>query len=157
MILTRNQFFLLLSIIFIMPVLVPKLIWIASSRKTIGEMRFVGHGNLGSALGISTYPVIRFAIGNDTIYFNGNINLNIRPGDKIDVRYQKNNPSDAKVNSFSCIWADAISYTLLPILVLLVLYIMPERLDPIIPKKSKILIGRKPFIKIIKSQTRFII
>ena len=120
------------------------------SKQAMGEMRFTGHGNLGSVLGVSSYPVIRFAIGMDTVYFNGNINLDLKPGDKISVRYQKDDPSDARVNNFICIWMDAVAYALLPVLVLLVLYIMPDRLDPIIPKRSKVILGKKPFIQIVK-------
>jgi hypothetical protein len=150
MVCTKNQFYLLLAIIFISPFLLNKIGWLVNSSKTIGEMRFVGHGNLGSALGISTYPVIRFMIGKDTIYFNSNVNLDIKPGEKIPVRYQKNDPSDARVDNFACIWMETIAYAMLPVLVLFVLYIMPDRLDPVIPKRAKVIIGKKPFLRILK-------
>ncbi len=69
-------------------------------------MYFTGHGNLGSVLGISTYPVIWFKSGKDTIFFNGNVNIPLKPDEKVSVRYKTDNPSDAKVNSFTCIWGD---------------------------------------------------
>ena len=121
-----------------------------NSKTAIAEMRFVGHGNLGSVLGISTYPVLRFVADGDSIYFNGNINMDLKKGDEISVRYQGDNHSDARINTFLGIWMDSVSYALLPFLILLVIYIMPERLDPIIPKKSKIILGRKPFLQVIK-------
>jgi len=40
-------------------------------------------------------------------------------------------------------------FALFPFLVLFVLYLTPDNLDPLIPRKSKILIGIRPFIRII--------
>ncbi|HEV3325595.1 MAG TPA: hypothetical protein VG052_08310 [Puia sp.] len=48
------------------------------------------------------------------------------------------------------IWAPTMVYSLFPLLILLVLLLTPERLDPLIPAKSKVLLGIRPFIKIIK-------
>ena len=142
---SRNQFFGLLLIIFIGPFLASKFIWLSTSALTTGTMRFTGHDNLGSVLGISTYPVIRFTRGTDTIYFNGNVNIDLQKGEMIPVRYQKNNPSDAKVSTFVCIWGDTLAYGLLPLLVLVVLYLHPDI-------KSSIHIGKKPFIMIVKKK-----
>ncbi len=150
MLLSKNRFFLLLIAVFIVPFIAQKLIWLAGSKKTTGELYFIGHGDLGSALGISTYPVIRFEAGKDTIEFKGNINPGFKPGEKIPVRYQQNNPADARIDSFVAIWMSSLAYALLPALSLLVLYFIPERFDPVIPKGSKVLIGKRPFIKIIK-------
>ncbi|MBS1599946.1 MAG: hypothetical protein JST75_17095 [Bacteroidetes bacterium] len=150
MVFTKNKFYLLLAVIVISPFLAGKMWWLMHSDKTIGEFRFIGHGNLGSALGISSYPVIRFMIGRDTIYFNGNVNLDGKTGEKIYIRYQKDNPQDACVDSFVCLWMETIAYALMPVLVLLVLYVMPDRLDPVIPKNAKVVIGKKQFFRIIK-------
>jgi len=79
MTLSRNQFFPLAAIIFIAPFLIPRIIWLAGSQQTMGEMRFRGYGNLGSVLGLSTYPVIRFQIGKDTFYMNGNVDMDLQP------------------------------------------------------------------------------
>lgn len=50
------------------------------------------------------------------------------------------------------IWGATVVYSLFPLLVLLVLFLTPERQDPLIPKKSTILLGIKPFIKIIPAR-----
>lgn len=42
-------------------------------------------------------------------------------------------------------------FALYPFLVFLILWLTPDQLDPLIPQKSTILIGRKPFIKILSS------
>jgi hypothetical protein len=47
------------------------------------------------------------------------------------------------------IWETTFVFALFPLLVLLVLFATPERLDPVIPWRSKILLGIKPFFRII--------
>jgi len=47
------------------------------------------------------------------------------------------------------VWGATLVFSLFPLLILLVLLLTPERLDPLIPKKSRILLGIRPFIKII--------
>ena len=46
-------------------------------------------------------------------------------------------------------WSGTLVFALCPLLVLLILFLTPDRFDPLVPKKSTILIGIKPFIKII--------
>jgi|GEM_PF-342549 len=149
MILRRNQLFFLFVTAIVLPFFAYKLLWLATTKKTNGTVYFIGHGNLGSALGISTYPVVRFAAGRDTVEFKGNINLDIKPGEIVPVRYQKNEPEDAKINSVICIWGDTLVYAFFPFIVLLIIFFMPERFDPVFPKGSQILIGKRPFIRII--------
>jgi len=48
------------------------------------------------------------------------------------------------------VWGASFVYSLFPLLTLLVLLFTPERLDPLIPRKSKILIGIRPLIKIVR-------
>ena len=148
MILSRNSFFLILLCIFLLPLPLYKLFWLAGSRETTGTLYFIGHGNLGSVLGISTYPVIWFLSGKDTIFFNGNVNIPLKPEEKVSVRYQRNDPSDAKVNTVSCIWGDTLAYEFGPFLIFLIVFFHPD----LIPKKAKILIGKKPFLKFVEDE-----
>ncbi|MBS1974850.1 MAG: hypothetical protein JST13_10900, partial [Bacteroidetes bacterium] len=80
---------------------------------------------------------IRYQVGKDSLYFNNNVYLNQNPGELVNIRYQKNNPSDAIADNFFSIWAQALVYAFFPFLILLVIYLTPERPDPIIPRKSK--------------------
>src|SRR5450432_4352267 len=144
MILSRNSFFLVLFCLFLLPLPLYKLFWLARSKETTGSLYFIGHGNLGSVLGTSTYPVIRFQTGKDIVIFNGNVNIPLRPDEKVSVRYQRNDPSDAKVNTFSCIWGDTLAYSLAPILVFIVVFFHPD----LVPKKAKVFLGkRKPWVR----------
>ncbi len=146
MILSRNSFFLLVFVIVLLPLPLYKLIWLAGTRETTGKMYFLGHGNLGSVLGISTYPVISFRAGKDTIYFNGNVNIPLKPGEEVSVRYSKADPSDAKMNTFSCIWGDTMAYSLAPFLICLIVFLHPD----LVPRKTKLRLGKKPFIKYVE-------
>jgi hypothetical protein len=143
MILSRNSFFIFLFILFILPLPLYKLIWVATSKETTGTIYFTGHGNLGSVFGISTYPVIRMKVKSDTIYFNGNVNIPLKPDEKVSVRYQRNDVTDAKINMFTCIWGDTLAYEIGPFLIFLVIFFHPD----LVPKNARIILGRKPLIR----------
>ncbi|MBS1599943.1 MAG: hypothetical protein JST75_17080 [Bacteroidetes bacterium] len=53
------------------------------------------------------------------------------------------------------VWSGTMVFATFPLLVLLVLYFTPEKLDPLIPRKSKILLGIRPFIKIIPPTEKY--
>ena len=146
MILTRNSFFLMLFTLFILPLPLYKLIWVVTSKRTVGTMYFTGHGNLGSVLGISTYPVVWFRSGNDTIFFNGNVNISLTEGQQVSVRYQRNDPVDAKLNMFSSIWGDTLAYDLAPVLIFLVIFFHAD----LVPKNAKVVLGRKPLVRFVQ-------
>jgi hypothetical protein len=146
MIFNRKSFFLSLFIVMVLPLPLYKMLWLATSRQTIGTMYFIGHGNLGSVFGISTYPVIWFIHGKDTIYFNSNVNIPLKPEEKISVRYQRNDPTDARINYFSSIWGDTLAYDLAPLLIFLVMFLHPD----LVPRKAKIVLGKKPVVKILE-------
>jgi len=146
MIVSRNLFFLVLLCLFLLPLPIYKLFWLARSRETTGTLYFIGHGNLGSVLGISTYPVIWFRSGPDTVYFNGNVNIPLKPDEKVSVRYQISDPSDAKINTLTCIWGDTLAYEFGPLLIFLIIFFHPD----LVPKNSRILIGKKPFLKFLE-------
>jgi hypothetical protein len=132
-----------------MPFIGYKIAWLATSVKTTGIMWFMGH-TLEEQGNITSHPVIKFKAGNDSLYFNNNVVIDFKPGEKIPVRYQISNPHDAKADTFTCMWSDTLVYISFPFLVLLVLFFIPDRFDPIIPKKSKIIFDKKYFIRIIK-------
>lgn len=147
MIISRHTFFLILFAIINMPIPIYKLAWLATSVETTGTMFFTGHGNLGSVLGISTYPVIWFKAGKDTILFNGNVNIPLKEGEQVSVRYQKNNPGEAKINTFSCIWGDSLAYASGPFLIFWIIFFHPD----LIPKKSRVVLGKKPLVRFVSS------
>jgi len=152
MLLARNIFFLLLLCIFVLPFTGYKLYWLARSHRTIGIMCFTGHTL--TSLGTSSHPVILFTVGKDSIFFNGNSNLDITPGSPVPVRYQKDNPSDARIDNAISLWGDTLAWSLYPFLVLLVLYLTPSRLAPLVPSGAQIrLDNRSPFIHIIPKKT----
>jgi len=146
MILSRNQFFLLLFMLIVMPFYAVKLNWIAHSTVTGGRMWFKGH-TLEDLGNISEHLVIKYKVGNDSLWFD-TMNDEMEEGSIVSVRYQTNNPKDAKINSFKWLWMDTLLYSMAPLLIFLVLYLTPDKFDPLIPKKAKIIIRKKPFIEI---------
>jgi hypothetical protein len=133
------------------PFLIYKIIWLANSKKTNGTVYFMGN-TLEVNGAVSSHLVIIFKAGKDSITFNTIPDLPFKPNEPIPVRYQKNDPWDAKVDLPDRIWGDTLVYALAPLLILLVLFLTPERFDPLLPRKSKIIIGKNPFIRIIKNQ-----
>ena len=154
MLLTRNQFFLLLLLLFVVPVVTCKVCWLARSQRTLGVMCFTGHTL--ETIGVSRHPVIWFKAGNDSIFFNGNSNVDYRDGDLVPVRYRQDNPYDARIDIPISIWGDTFAWALYPFLVILVLYLTPERLQPLIPRSASVRLSRKkPYIKIINKHYEF--
>jgi hypothetical protein len=148
MLLSRNQFFLILLILFVIgPFYVPRALWLINSKKATGRGWFIGH-TLELQGDISQHLVIIFRAGNDSVFFNGG-GREFHVGDPVPVRYRKDNPSDARINTFSGMWEGVLIDSLLPLLTLLILFITPGRFDPLIPWKARIRIGIKPLIKII--------
>ena len=148
MLLSRTQFFLVLLLLVLGPFYVPRLVWLNRSEKATGLACFMGH-TLELHGVISSHLVILFKAGKDSVFFDAADNVGYKVGDRIPIRYQRANPSDARIDIPVCIWGDVWVNSLLPELVLLVLFITPGRFDPLIPWKAKVRIGIKPFIKII--------
>jgi hypothetical protein len=48
-------------------------------------------------------------------------------------------------------WDGTLVFALYPFLVFLILLLTPDRFDPLIPRNSKILVGIRPFIKILRT------
>ena len=145
--LNRNKFFLLIFIIFIGPFVAYKIIWIIRSQKTMGRVLF--RGRTIEVQGTSDHSVIKYSVGNDSLFFNTEDDLEMKKGEIVPVLYQKNNPTDACIDNFTGVWIGTMVYALFPLLIILVLYLTPQRFDPIIPRNAKIVFGKKPFIKII--------
>lgn len=148
MVLGRTLFFLLLALVLVFPFYGAKMLWLIHSRKATGIVWFVGH-TLELNGSISQHLVILFRVGNDSITFNTGGNQGFKTGDKVPIRYQRADPPDARIDSPFAIWADTVVNSLLPELFLLVLFLTPNRFDPLIPWKAKVRIGGKPVIKII--------
>jgi hypothetical protein len=145
MILRKHTFFLLLFVITFAPFLIYKLVWIAHSERTMGVMGFVGKSYTGQIQ--HYYSVISFQANNDTIWFNGNDNIFFKEGELVPVRYQKHQPSEARVDIFPSMWGDTLVYGGIPVLILLVLYLHPH----IFPRNTRFRFSsRKPFIHLIQ-------
>ena len=143
MLFTKLKFFLLLFVLIGTPFLVYKINWLLHSQRTVGTMSFVGKNQTGQIGHI--YSVVWFVAGKDTIWFNGNDNILFKPGEPVPVRYQKDNPNEARLDLFPSIWGDTIVYGGGPLLVLIALFLHRG----IMPHQSKVRLSKKrPFIAV---------
>jgi hypothetical protein len=141
---SKAAFILTLATLFVLPFVINRLVWLYHSVPATGTMCFMGK-TLDGQFG-SEYPVIKFSSnGKDTIFFKGNHGPQYNPGDIIPIRFQKNNPADARINKFTNIWVDTIIDIVVPAVFLLIVFLHPG----IIPHKSKIVVGKKPFIRLV--------
>ncbi|MES1219006.1 MAG: DUF3592 domain-containing protein, partial [Bacteroidota bacterium] len=137
MIIRKPTLFVIVLVIVITPFLLPKITWLARSKTTEGSVRFIGKNYSGQIT--HTYSVIRFEAGMDTFWFNSGDNIIFKEGESVPVRYEVNNPSDARVNIFADLWGDTLVYGAGPFFILLVVFFHPKG----VPKRMKLLVNYK--------------
>jgi hypothetical protein len=139
MILHRTTFFLALFGILLIPLLVPRMLWLLHAEKTMGIMAFETRGTAGDQLPL-TYSLIYFIHGKDTVWFNGLPGLGLKTGQLVPVCYQPGNPADAKVDHFIALWGDILVYGGIPLLMLVIIFLHPD----VIQRRSRVRLTRKP-------------
>ena len=142
---SKTSFIVLLAMLLVLPFLIYKAVWIIRAVPATGTMCFMGKTLNGQFS--SEYPVIKFtSTGKDTLFFNGAEGVQLKIGEQVPVRYYRNNPSGARVNNFQGMWVDTCIYAIIPLVILLIIFFHPD----IIPKRATIVIGKKPFIKLME-------
>jgi ABC-type phosphate/phosphonate transport system permease subunit len=145
MILRRSILFVGAALLVIVPLTVNKIAWLSATNTTIGELSFEGMGNALDQMR-STYSVVAFKLDNDTIWFNASPNLSFKPGDQVPVRYNKNDPNDALLNTFAGIWLSTLIAGGIPLSILLIIFLNRH----IVPYRSRVMLSRrKPFITVV--------
>lgn len=150
MLLTKNEFFALLLALVLLPFLTYNILWLAGSVKTEGRVVGIGE-HMGMNIGRSTYALVSFRAGADTVWFQA-LDESYQTGDAVPVRYRKANPENAKTATFLSLWGDVLAWAVIPLLVVVVLYFSPD----IVPKRAMVLLGRKPFIRVIPYNPKYV-
>jgi hypothetical protein len=109
----------------------------------VGKVEGIGAAS-GISLGRDTYAYVSFLAKNDTFYFHG-MDDDYEKGDVVPLRYQQNNPEDAKVATFNSLWGKTIAYCGAPLVFWIICFFARD----IVPKGAKIRIGKKPFLKLV--------
>ncbi|MEO5684413.1 MAG: DUF3592 domain-containing protein [Chitinophagaceae bacterium] len=135
---------MLLVILFVLPFFIYKAVWIIRAVPATGTMCFMGKSLNGQFS--SEYPVIKFtSTGKDTVFFNGSEGIQLQPGQQVPLLYNKKNPATARVYTFKGLWVDTIINAVVPLVILFIVFLHPD----LIPRRSKIIIGKKPFIQLV--------
>jgi hypothetical protein len=143
MLFSKNTFFFLLFLLLFAPIILPNLIWLVKSAKTTGKVEGIGQA-AGISLGSDTYAYVSFMAGKDTVYFQGKDN-DYKQGDIVPIRYQSKEPGNAKVAAFWSLWGNTIAYCGVPLIFWVICFFAPD----IVPKGAKVLVGRRPFLKVV--------
>ena len=148
MIFSKNAFFFLLFLLLTLPFFLPNLIWLINSEKTTGTVEGIGTAS-GVSFGRDTYAYVSFTVNKDTFYFQG-MDDDYKQDDIVPLRYQRKNPEDAKLVSFYSLWGKTIAYCGAPLIFWIICFFAPD----IVPKGSRILLGKKPFLKLLPPAKR---
>ena len=148
MLFSKNTFFFLLFLLLFSPIVLPNLIWLLKSVKTTGKVEGIGQAT-GISLGSDTYAYISFKAAQDTFYFQGKDD-DYKAGDIVPLRYQPKEPENAKVSSFWSLWGNTIAYCGVPLIFWVICFFAPD----IVPKGAKVLVGKKPFLKVVMERRR---
>jgi hypothetical protein len=140
---------MLLFLVLVGPFFGPKLFWFICSRRTVGKVYFTG-GQLDAINGTKKYLYIRYPLGKDTIEFISNMFFRWPDDAPVMVRYSRFDPADARIDLPVCIWGDTLVHILLPLGIWLVLFLTPNRFDPLVPWGCRVLLRwRWPPIRIV--------
>lgn len=150
MLLTKNEFFALLLALVLLPFLAYNIIWLAGSAKAKGRVVGIGQ-HMGMNIGKSTYALVSFRAGADTVWFQG-LDQGYETGDVVPVRYRKADPQKAQVATFLSLWGETLAWSAIPLMVVVVLYFSQD----IVPKRAMMLVGRKPFIRVIPFNPKYV-
>ncbi len=146
MVIRQITLFISIFLLYSTPIILPKIIWLSQSRKTNGIFSFEGKGSAGERIQLS-YSFIHFKYGNRIIWFKGLGNMHLKEESVVPVRYQKNDPADAIVDTFYGIWGAVVVYGGEPLVILICIFLHRG----IFPPGSRILITlKKPYLSIIK-------
>lgn len=141
----KPLFFSLLAVLVAGPFWTLKTVWVMRSKKVQGKFEFIGNGSAGDQVRLD-YSIISFYAGGKQIWFNGLGNLSVKSGTVVPIRYQPDDPYDARVDIFAGIWGDTLVYSGIPLLMLLVLFLHRQ----VVPWGSAVrLTFKKPFLQII--------
>jgi hypothetical protein len=145
MVIRQITLFMSIVILYVTPVVLPRIIWLERSQKTTGVFSFEGKGSAGEQIKLS-YSFIYYIYGNQKIWFEGPGHMPLKEGAIVPVRYQINNPADARVDTFYGLWADVTVYCGEPLLMLIIIFLNRG----IFPRGSRIrLMFKKPFLQIV--------
>ena len=104
--LSRFQLYISGLIVFFLPMIIYKGVWLFKARATTGRVLYIDeprrriYGN--------TYPVIEYSAEGKTFLFRGRYNSPHQPGDSLSILYMPGNPKNKRLNTFWSCWIDVV-------------------------------------------------
>ena len=145
---SKPLFFAALVVMVAGPFWAVRTLWVMRSVQVRGVFAFAGNGMAGDQVK-ADYSVISFRVGEKEIWFNGLGNIRYRRDQPVLIRYQPDNPYDARVDIFEGIWGDTLVYSGIPAFMLLVAFLHPS----VVPWGSRVrLTVKRPFLRILPSK-----
>ena len=142
MIISKIPFFLVLFFSLTIPMVAPRLIWIAETRRTTGWMDYEGAASAGDML---SYSHIYYRVGRKTIWFNATGGLKRKHDEPMPVRYLPDDLTNARIGDFLGLWGDLLVYGGIPELILLISFLHPD----VMPWGSRLrLTLKRPYIRL---------
>lgn len=117
---SRQKIFLTGLVITVFIVLSNRLWHIAVDGFAVGEVTetvtWVTKGSVMNSAH-SSAPIVKFSTGMYEIRFQGPTNMHVQTGDHVTVIYDKNDPTEAGIYSFTGFWMIFLFYSILPVVV----------------------------------------
>jgi len=144
MIIGKTPFFLSLFLLIAVPLITPRLVWLARSRAMTGVMGFEGRGTAGEQIQL-TYAFIYFQPGKERIWFTAPPGLGYKKDDSVPVRYLPAEVTNARIDCLIGLWGDILVYGGIPEIILLICFLHPE----VVPRGSALQLTLKsPYIRL---------
>ena len=104
--LSRLQLYILGLIVFFLPIVIYKWVWLSKARPTTGRVLYIDEPRRRSYG--NTYPVIEYSAEGKRFLFRGRYNSPHQPGDSLSILYMPGNPKNKRLNTFWSIWIDVV-------------------------------------------------
>jgi hypothetical protein len=104
--LNRFQLYILGLIVFSLPMIIYKWVWLSKARETVGRVLYIDEPrrrNFGN-----TYPVIEYYAEDKRFLFRGRYNSQHQPGDSLPILYMPGNPKNKRLNTFWSCWIEVV-------------------------------------------------
>jgi hypothetical protein len=104
--LNRFQLYISGFLVFSLPMIIYKWVWLSKAKEIIGQVLYIDEPRRRSYG--NTYPVIEYFAEGKRFLFRGRYNSPHQPGDSLSILYIPGNPKNKRLNTFWSCWIDVV-------------------------------------------------